>query len=79
MKDPKNKKPSGQPDEDEKRGGESLGVTGMAGIVLLAAALFNVPAILKIPETTADKMMLVIILAMAAGGAILLHGSTRKK
>ena len=48
------------------------GFTVFLGIVLLAGALFNVPAILKTPETTADKMMLVIVITMALGGAILL-------
>lgn len=74
-----NKKPTERvPEEDEKKEQPSLGITGMAGIVLLAGALFNVPAILKVPETTADKMMLVIVLAMAAGGAILLLGSRKQ-
>ena len=73
-----NEKPSDKPSKDENREQPSLGITGFAGIVLLAGALFNVPAIMKIPETTADKMMLVIVLAMAAGGAILLLGSRKQ-
>ena len=51
----------------------------MLGIVLLAGALFNVPAILKTPETTADKMMLVIVLTMALGGVILLVSGLKNK
>ncbi len=46
--------------------------TGFVGIVLLAGALMNVPKVLKVPETSADKMMLAIVLALAVGGAILL-------
>ena len=73
-----NKKPVDKTSEDENKEQQSLGISGMAGIVLLAAALFNVPAIMKIPETTADKMMLVIVLTMAAGGVILLLGSRKQ-
>ena len=73
-----NKKQVPNQSNDPKQEDRSLGISGMAGIVLLAGALFNVPAILKVPETTADKMMLVIVLAMAAGGAILLLGSRKK-
>ena len=73
-----NKNPSDKTSDDENREQPSLGASGKAGIVLLAAALFNVPAILKVPETTADKMMLVIVLTMAAGGVILLLGSRQQ-
>lgn len=65
----KAKTPTGSEENNDTR---ELSVTGFVGIVLLAGALFNIPAILKPPETTADKMMLVIVLAMALGGAILL-------
>ena len=58
--------------------GGNPGPAVFIGIVLLAAALFNVPAIMKVPGTTADKMMLVIVLAMAAGGAILLLAGRKK-
>ena len=57
---------------------EKLGLTAFIGIGLLAGALFNIPAIMKVPETTADKMMLVIVLVMAAGGAILLLAGKKK-
>ena len=73
-----NKKPSDRTPEDENREQPSLGKSGLAGIVLIAASLFNLPAIMKIPETTADKMMLVIVLTMAAGGVILLLGSRKQ-
>ena len=66
-----------QTEMNEKKPEQSLGFTGFLGIVLLAGALFNVPAILKTPETTADKMMLVIVLAMAFGGAVLLFFRNR--
>ena len=51
---------------------EKLGFPGLLGIVLIAAALYNVPAILKVPRTKEEQMMLVIVLTMALGGAILL-------
>lgn len=60
------------PETDEKKPEQSLGFSGLLGVVLVAAALFNVPAILKVPETTADKMMLAIVVTMAFGGAVLL-------
>ena len=46
--------------------------SGLIGVVLLASALLNVPKILKTPETSADKMLLIIVLALALGGIILL-------
>ena len=61
-----------QPESDEKKPEQTLGFSGLLGVVLVAAALFNVPSILKVPETTADKMMLAIVLTMAFGGAVLL-------
>ena len=61
-----------QPETDENKPEQTLGFSGLLGIVLVAAALFNVPSILKVPETTADKMMLAIVLTMAFGGAVLL-------
>ena len=64
------------PSGDQK--GAAPGFSEYLGIILLAAALFNVPAILKTPETTADKMMLVIVLVMAFGGAVLLLARRRK-
>ncbi len=71
----KTKTPNGSdPQEEPGR----IGARGFIGVVLLAAALFNVPSILKVPETTADKMMLIIVLTMALGGIILLL-SLRKK
>ena len=52
-KEPK-EKPSQSTQEPEK-GETTLGFTGLLGIVLLAGALFNVPAIMKVPVTTEDK------------------------
>ena len=54
------------------------GFSEYLGIILVAAALFNVPTILKTPETTADKMMLVIVIVMAFGGMVLLLARRRK-
>lgn len=66
-----NTKPDGK-EPEEKKQETTLGFTGLLGVVLLAGALFNIPAILKVPETDADKMMLVIVLAMALGGVVLI-------
>ena len=67
-----------EPVSETDKGPSSPGFIEYLGIILLAAALFNVPAILKTPETTADKMMLVIVIAMAFGGAVLLLARRRK-
>lgn len=73
------KKTETQPAGSENdRREEAPGFSVILGVVLLAGALFNVPSILKIPETTADKMMLVIVLAMALGGAVLLFFRKKK-
>lgn len=66
------KKKSSQTGQEPEKGETTLGFAGLLGIVLLAGALFNVPSIMKVPVTTEDKMMLVIVLAMALGGVILL-------
>ena len=71
----KTKKPTGSEPEDEPK---TLGFTGLLGIVLLMGALYNVPAILKVPHTTEEQMMLIIVITMAFGGAILLFFSTRR-
>ena len=72
QKPDKSKEKTPQTGQEPEKGETTLGFTGLLGIVLLAGALFNIPTILKVPETTEDKMMLVIILTMALGGAILL-------
>ena len=72
MKTEPKKKTQTQTDSEPGESQREPGFTVFLGIVLLAGALFNVPAILKTPETTADKMMLVIVITMALGGAILL-------
>ena len=73
------KKTETQPAGSENgRKEEAPGFSVILGVVLLAGALFNVPSILKTPETTADKMMLVIVLAMALGGAVLLFFRKKK-
>lgn len=47
-------------------------LTEFLGIGLIAGGLFNVPNILKTPETNADWMMLVIVLALFLLGGLLL-------
>ncbi len=75
-KNGKNRSPEKDPEEEQDR--PALGFTGFLGIVLVAGALFNFPNIMKIPETTADKMMLVIVLVMLLGGVILLTAGRKK-
>ena len=65
---------SDQPENESER----LGFPGLLGIVLIAGALYNVPAILKVPRTKEEQMMLVIVLTMALGGAILLIFGRKK-
>ena len=67
------------PTREEYRQASFLGVKGVLGVSLLAGALFNIPEILKKPETGADRMMLAVITAMALGGIILLYSRFRKK
>ena len=76
--DSRKHKNASEPVSETDKGPSSAGFSEYLGIILLAAALFNVPAILKTPETTADKMMLVIVIAMAFGGAVLLLARRRK-
>lgn len=49
-----------------------LGLRGFLGVVLVAGALFNVPQLLKKPETDADWMMLIFVAAMLLAGLLLL-------
>ena len=72
-----NNRSSGKKQEEEQER-PALGFSGFLGIVLVAGALFNFPNIMKIPETTADKMMLVIVLVMLLGGVILLTAGRKK-
>ena len=65
-------------DPDKKQENPSMGFSGFLGIVLVAGALFNLPNIMKVPETTADKMMLVIVIVMLIGGVILLTAGRKK-
>lgn len=74
----KKTKPARPEEQNSVQDKPGIGLTGFLGIVLLAGALFNIPAVLKTPETTADQMMLVIVLVMALGGAILLLAGRRK-
>ncbi len=71
-----NRSPEKKQEEEQER--PALGFSGFLGIVLVAGALFNFPNIMKIPETTADKMMLVIVLVMLLGGVILLTARRKK-
>lgn len=78
MTNRKHKNASDSAPEADQGGSSSPRFSDYLGIILLAAALFNIPAILKTPETTADKMMLVIVIVMAFGGAVLLLARRRK-
>ena len=74
-----NKKDHRLPTREEYQQATFLGWKGVLGVSLIAGALFNIPQILKKPETTADWMMLVIILTMLLGGAILLFFRFKEK
>ena len=76
MSSRKHKQKKTHSEEEEKQSSPGFGV--FLGIVLLAGALFNIPNILKTPETTADRMMLVIVAVMAAGGTFLLIAGRKK-
>lgn len=76
-KDLKKTKPQSGSENDEPQ--EKPGLSTSIGIVLLAAALFNVPSILKVPSSGADWLLITIVLAMAAVGAILLFGHPKDR
>ncbi len=63
---------SNRSDSDQPERPNRIGLTDTLGIVILAGALFNLPAILKKPASDADWMMLVIVLVMLLIGAVLL-------
>ena len=67
------------PTRQEYKDASFFGVKGVLGVSLIAGALFNIPEILKKPETDADWMMIVIIAAMLIGGAILLFFRFKEK
>mgnify|MGYP000873823393 FL=1 len=50
----------------------TTGLSDFIGIVLIAAGFFNIPSLLKKPETQSDWMMLVIVLVFLISGFILL-------
>ncbi len=63
------KEASEKPDELSQ---PATGLSDFIGIVLIAAGFFNVPSLLKKPETQSDWMMLVIVLVFLISGFILL-------
>ena len=67
-------KSTAEPENEEP----SLGWRGYLGLVLVAGALFNVPAILKVPASSEDWMLLIVVLSMGIGGAILLKFGIKK-
>lgn len=58
--------------KDEPSLGKRITGTQFAGIVLVAAALFNIPKIVLPAVTTEDQMMIVVLSAMFLAGLILL-------
>ena len=76
--EPKKKTQTQTGSEQPENEPEKLGFPGLLGIVLIVGALYNVPAILKVPRTKEEQMMLVIVLTMALGGPILLIFGRRK-
>ena len=47
-------------------------ISDFLGIILLAGGLFNIPAILKKPETDSEWMMLTIVITLIIAGGILI-------
>ncbi|MBQ6503341.1 MAG: hypothetical protein IJI57_05460 [Flexilinea sp.] len=76
--EPKKKTQTQTGSEQPENEPEKFGFPGLLGIVLIAGALYNVPAILKVPKTTEEQMMLVVVLVMALGGVILLVFGRKK-
>jgi F0F1-type ATP synthase assembly protein I len=62
----------GVPEKPEEPSQPATGLSDFIGIVLIAAGFFNVPSLLKKPETQSDWMMLVIVLVFLISGFILL-------
>lgn len=60
------------PSESERPAAKNLTGQQFAGIVLIAAALFNIPKIVIPAVMTEDQMMLVVLAAMILAGLILL-------
>lgn len=59
--------------ESENKGPSGLkGISDFLGIILLAGGLFNIPAILKKPETNNEWMMLTIVITLIVAGGILI-------
>ena len=63
------KEASEKPDELSQ---PATGLSDFIGIVLIAASFFNIPSLIKKPETQSDWMMLVIVLVFLLSGFILL-------
>ena len=62
----------GVPEKPEEPSQSTTGLSDFIGIVLIAASFFNIPSLLKKPETQSDWMMLVIVLVFLLSGFILL-------
>ena len=59
--------------ESENNGPSGLKkISDFLGIILLAGGLFNIPAILKRPETDSEWMMLTIVITLIIAGGILI-------
>ena len=64
-----------RPSEPEPENKEPSGlkkISDFLGIILLAGGLFNIPAILKKPETDSEWMMLTIVITLIIAGGILI-------
>ena len=70
---PKEKRTDGTRNDPEESRSDARRGGGMrfVGIVLIAAALFNIPKIVVPPATTEDRMMLVVLGAMILAGLML--------
>ena len=66
------KKSKSVPQQEPEEETPQLGLRAFFGIGLVAGALFNVPSILKVPQTKEDIIYLVTVLVMGLAGALLL-------
>ena len=66
----KNTPPEPEPENEGPSGLKRI--SDFLGIILLAGGLFNIPAILKKPETNNEWMMLTIVVTLIVAGGILI-------
>lgn len=63
--------PAAEPEKELEEGRRFTGFQ-FAGIVLIAAVVFNLPKVVLPPTTTEERMMIVVLAGMLIAGAMLL-------